>query len=108
MAVLQISYLNIRGQTSLQIGKQLQIEEFLKFSKSDILHLQEAHIETDTFKECNFITSNFSVISNNSTNKYGTACLVKTDLLVENIMMDTGGRIIIFDIAGVTFGNVWY
>ena len=107
MAVLQISYLNIRGQTGLQIGKQLQIEEFLKFSKSDILHLQEAHIETDTFKECNFITSNFSVISNNSTNKYGTACLVKTDLLVENIMMDTGGRIIIFDIAGVTFGNVY-
>ena len=103
METLKTSYVNIRGQTGLQIGKQLQIEEFLKHSKSDILNLQETHIVSDTFSDCHFITSNYSVISNNARNKYGTASLVKSDLMVENIMMDTEGRVIVFEIEGVTF-----
>ena len=107
MSALKISYINIRGQTGLQIEKQLQIEEFLKFSKTDILHLQEAHMDNDTFSECNFLLSNYSIISNNASNKYGTASLVKSDLLVENVMMDTGGRVIVFEIYGVTFGNIY-
>ena len=107
MATLKISYVNIRGQTGLQIEKQLQIEEFLKLNKCDILNLQEAHIETDTFSECDYIVSNYSLISNNSSNKYGTACLVKSDLVVEDVMLDTEGRVIVFEIAGVTFGNVY-
>ena len=108
MSALKISYVNIRGQAGLQIEKQLQIEDFLKDSNSDILHLQEAHIDNDTFGECNFIVSNYSVISNNANNKYGTACLVESDLVVENIMMDTGGRVIVFEISGVIFGNVYF
>ena len=59
---LVISYLNIRGQTGLPIEKQYQIEEFLKQSKSDILHLQEANIDENTFSECNYIEFNFTVL----------------------------------------------
>ena len=105
--ILVISYLNLRGQTGLQIEKQFQVENFIKENNCDILHLQEAQIDENTFRECNFIESNFSVISNNAENKYGTASLVKNDLIVENVMCDTKGRVIIFDIAGVTFGNLY-
>ena len=78
--ILTISYLNIRGQTGFKLDKQFQVEEFLKQSKSDILHLQEIHMEDDSFEQCNYIKSSFSVISNNAVNKYGTASLVKNDL----------------------------
>ena len=106
-SILTISYVNIRGQTGLQVEKQFQIEAFIKINKCDILHLQECHIESDTFSECNFIQSNFTVITNNAQNKYGTASLVKNDLLVENVMYDTDGRLIVFEISGVTFSNVY-
>ena len=90
---LIIGYVNIRGQTGLQIEKQFQIEDFVKSNNCDILHLQEAFINDDTFSECSFILSNYSVIINNATNKYGTASLVKNDLLGENLMADTEGRV---------------
>ena len=106
--ILTISYLNIRGQTGFKLDKQFQVEEFLKQSKSDILHLQEIHMEDDSFEQCNYIKSNFSVISNNAVNKYGTASLVKNDLEYQNILCDTNGRIIVFDISGVTFGNIHF
>ena len=107
MAALKISYLNIRGQTGLQIGKQLQIEEFLKLNKSDILNLQEINLDSDTFSECSYIVSNYTLLSNNASNRYGTACLIRSDLIVEDVMMDTEGRVIVFDVAGVTFGNIY-
>ena len=99
---LTISYLNIRGQTGFHLEKQSQIEEFLRYSQSDIWHIQEAHVGEDTFRECNYIENNYSVISNKATNKYGTASLIKNDLQVENIKCDTGGRVILFEISGVT------
>ena len=105
--LLVISYLNLRGQTGFTVEKQLQVEEFLKFSKSDILHLQESQIETDTFTGCHFIEANFSVITNNAENNYGTASLIKNDLKIDNVIRDTKGRILVFEIAGTTFGNVY-
>ena len=93
--ILTISYLNIKGQTGFKVDKQFQVEDFLKQSKSDILHLQEVNIDDDTFEQCNFIKSNFSVISNNAGNKYGTASLVKNGLEYQNILFDTNGRIIV-------------
>ena len=104
--ILTISYVNIRGQTGLHLDKQLQLEEFIKRSNCDIIHLQEAHIEDDTFCQCYFIESNFSVLINNAENKYGTASLVKNDLVVENVLCDTGGRVLTFDVSGVTFVNI--
>ena len=72
----------------------MQIEDFLHDYDIDILHCQEINIDDDTFNDCNLITSSYNIISNNSTNKYGTASLVKNEYCVENIVMDTTGRII--------------
>ena len=62
--------------------------------------------EDDTFSQCYFIESKFSVLINNAENKYGTASLVKNDLVVENVLCDTGGRVLTFDVSGVTFVNI--
>ena len=68
--ILTITYMNIRGQTGLKIEKQVQIEAFIKQYKVDILHLQEVNIDRDSFSSCDFITSNFNILQNNSINKY--------------------------------------
>ena len=104
---LVISYLNLHGQTGFPVQKQLQVEQFLKYNKCDILHLQEVQIGDETFKECNFIESKYAVVVNNAENYYGTASLIKNDLSVENLLCDTNGRVIIFEIAGITFGNLY-
>ena len=72
--------MNIRAQTGLNHAKQRQIEDFLSANRIDILHLQESHIEDNTFVDCNFISANYDIIANNSLNKFGTASLVKSDL----------------------------
>ena len=75
-SILTVAYMNCRGQTRFNISKQLQIENFLQTYNLDILHLQECQIDDETFTECNFISSNYSLIKNNSHNQYGTASLV--------------------------------
>ena len=85
----------------------MQIEQFIKDNNVDILHLQEVNIENDTFSECNTISSNFNIITNNSQNKYGTASLVKNEFEVKNVAMDKEGRIIIFEVGNLTFGNMY-
>ena len=104
---VSVAYLNCRGQTGLYESKQLQIEKFLQNHNIDILHLQETHLEDETFSGCNYISSNFNIIHNNSITKYGTASLVRSTLEVENIILHESGRLILFDIGGVTFGNVY-
>ena len=105
--LLTVGFINIRGQTGLNLPKQLQIEQFLRNNNLDILHLQEANIEDDTFSECYLISSSYNIIVNNSQNKYGTASLVKTEFDVENLAMDKEGRVIIFEVGGVTCGNLY-
>ena len=61
-------------------------------NQCDILHLQEANIEDETFSSCSFLQSSFNIVENNATNKYGTASLVKTDLKIDNIRCDSEGR----------------
>ena len=104
---LTISYLNVRGQTGLNVEKQLQIERFLKETKTDILHLQETDVDDNTFQECKYISSNFYIVVNNALNKYGTATLIRNNLEAENVSLDTDGRIVIFQISGLTFGNLY-
>ena len=105
--IVNLAYLNCHGQTGLNLSKQLQIEEFLKCYKIDILHLQETFIEEDTFTECKFISSNYDIIYNNSHNKYGTASLIKYSLPPQDIILHQSGRIILFNIGNTTFGNVY-
>ena len=104
---LIVAYLNCHGQTGLDLPKQLQIEEFLKSYKIDILHLQETFIDDNTFAECSFISSSFIIIQNNSHNNFGTASIVRSDLPVDDIILHESGRIIIFNIGNITFGNVY-
>ena len=47
------------------------------------------------------------MVVNNAENYYGTASLIKNDLSVENVLCDINGRVIIFEIAGITFGNLY-
>ena len=105
--ILTVSYMNIHGQTKLPTVKQLQIQDFIKYKNIDILHLQEIEIDENTFSECDYISSYFNIISNNSVNKYGTASIIRSDLDYRNIRCDTSGRAIMFDIGAVTFGNVY-
>ena len=105
--ILTISYMNIHGQSKLPTVKQLQIQDFIKYNKIDILHLQECQIDEETFSTCDFVSSNFNLISNNSENKFGTASLIRTDLDCQNVRCDTAGRGIVFDIADVSFGNFY-
>ena len=105
--ILTIAYLNIRGQSGLPIVKQLQIEAFAKSNNCDIIHLQEAHIESETFSTCDFIGSTYNIIENNSANKYGTASLVKSELTFQNIRNDLEGRVIMFDVGDMTVGNLY-
>ena len=107
-STLTISYINIRGQTGLNYCKQVQIESFIRTYKPDILHLQEINVTSDTFEKCEMINSNYNIISNNAVNKYGTASLVSSELETSNIKFDTDGRIIVFDVNNVTFGNVYF
>ena len=60
--LLTIAYLNIHGQSTMSDAKQVQIEDFLKFNKIDIAHLQETQICDETFSNCNFISSNFNLL----------------------------------------------
>ena len=105
--VITVGYLNCLGQTGFTISKQKQLETFLQNTQIDILHLQETKIEDDTFAECNFIASNYSVLQNNNQNQYGTASLVRNSYFPEDVILHQSGRIIIFNIGNTTFGNVY-
>ena len=73
----------------------------------DILHLQEAQILEDTFDSCDYITSNYSILSNNARNPYGTASLVAMSLEPRYIKFNTQERVIVFYIGDVTFAYVY-
>ena len=60
--ILTTAFINIRGQTGLHLSKQLQIENFIRENRIDILHLQESHIEENTFSECNLIASGYNIV----------------------------------------------
>ena len=105
--VLTIAYVNMHGQSGMSDSKQVQLEDFIKFNRKDIAHLQEAEISDETFTACNFITSSFNLYTNNAENKYGTSSLVKSVYTVENLRQDTACRAIIFDIGQLTFGNLY-
>ena len=86
---INILFLNIQAQTKFELAKQLQLQDLVRKYNIDILQLQEIDIDKDTFEACDFIRTNYNVITNNSDNKYGTASLIKTDLEHRNVRCDT-------------------
>ena len=107
MAKIKIGSLNCHGQSKMSTAKQLFIESILKQSKQDILCLQETFIDDETFENCDYLTANYNIIKNNNINNYGTACLVKNIFNINDIRIDTEGRIIIFNLGDVTITNVY-
>ena len=105
--ILTVAYINIRGQTGLNYAKQCQIESFLVRNKIDVLHLQEINIIEDSFYACNIIQSSYNLLSNNSPTKYGTASLIRSEFIPENILLDSNGRSIIFNIGNITLANLY-
>ena len=103
----KVAFINIRGQTGFNSSKQSQIESFLLRNKIDVLHLQEVNITEDSFSTCNVISSSYNIISNNSPTKYGTASIIRSDLIAENILLDSHGRAIVFNIGGITLANLY-
>ena len=102
------AFMNIRGQTGLTHDKEMQIENFLKIHNIDALHLQETYIDSDSFSKCEYINANYNIWANNSSNKYGTSCIIRSDLNPENFRFDTQGRIQIYDIGNLTIGNIYF
>ena len=107
MYTLTIATMNCHGQTKLEVPKQLYIQNFLLTNKIDILLCQEIKIEENSFNQCNFISSNYSIIKNNSSNHYGTAILIHNNLQINEIKFDTAGRIIIFNTDNITICNAY-
>ena len=71
--------------------------------------MQECQINETSFQNCGFITSNFNIIANNTPNNsgYGTASLIRSDIDFTDVHKDDQGRIIIFNAAGCTWGNIY-
>ena len=59
----KICYLNLRAQTGFGTTKQAQVEHFVKQHMFDILHLQEAQILEYSFETCEYITSNYTILT---------------------------------------------
>ena len=85
MTFLNIAYMNIQGQTGLDFSKQVQIEHFLKTYNIDILHCQEINVVSESFESCDFVLNNFTLISNNANNKYGTCSIISNCLQPTNV-----------------------
>ena len=59
---ITVATLNIQGQSGINEVKQKQIEDFIKFNKIDILHLQEIEVTSRTFEKCRLISSRYNII----------------------------------------------
>ena len=105
---LRLGFMNIHGQSGLTEAKQAQIESFILQHKLDILNLQEINIDSESFKNCSLISSSYNIIPNNAISKYGTASIVRSELIPENITFDFEGRIIVFNNGHLTVGNVYF
>ena len=107
MYSITIATMNCHGQSKLEIPKQLFIQNFLLTNKVDILLCQETKILENTFNQCSFINSNYSIIKNNSTHHFGTSILVHNNIKIDEIKFDTEGRVIIFNSDNITIGNAY-
>ena len=81
---IRLGFMNIHGQSGLTEAKQSQIESFILQHKLDILNLQEINIDSESFKNCSLISSSYNIIPNHAISKYGTASIVRSELISEN------------------------
>ena len=105
--MIRIASINCFRQTGFDDSKQKQLEQFIISKNIDIAFLQEVNIDTETFDNCNFLTSNFYNLSNNNVSGYGTCAIIKNNFSAMNYRKDLDGRIQMFSVANLTFGNCY-
>ena len=88
----------------MSLSKQLLIQDHLRVYKIDILACQEVSVNNDTFNNCDFISANYTLVSNNSHNEFGTLFLIKNNFPINDIYMDTEGRAICINLGDFTVG----
>ena len=59
--ILTIAYINMHGQSNLSESKQLQLEDFIKYNKIDIAHIQETETCNTSLANCSFLSSLFKL-----------------------------------------------
>ena len=106
---LVVASLNIRGQLTLSQARILQLEDFIKHFKIDILNLQETDLKADSFADNNFLFSNFDLLINNSPKKFGVSTLIKNDIAYDNVKIDTEGRVLSYELSDleITGTNIY-
>ena len=106
---LTVGFLNARGQQVFSQAKILQLTDFIKQYKLDIINIQEMHMSEDFFESSDFISQNYDLIYNNAINKFGTAVLISTNIKYSNVCMDQKGRVIIYDLDDleITGANIY-
>ena len=104
---LTLVSINVHGQTGFTLGKQKQIQDCIIQYNADIVACQEINIDDETFGQCLNLTCNYTIVSNNAENGYGTAMFVSNSLNYDNVKRDTSGKIISLDIGNFTMTNVY-
>ena len=99
--------MNLKGQATLDFSKQKAIEEVIRRGNYDIVMMQEIDTKPETFENCDYISSNYTIYSNNARTGYGTATLVSASLTVESERYDEEGRVILLEIGELTVCNVY-
>ena len=109
MEGLKLAYINFKGQTGMVKQKLIQLETLIKAQRLDIINLQEVWVDSKIFLECPLINGNYQILTNNSRNNYGTSTLVSRNLKVDNVKIDSDGRVLIFDLPefNLTIGNTY-
>ena len=79
----------------------------MKLYNVDVLMCQETSVNEDTFNLFDYIKTSFTIISNNAHNEFGTCCIVRNKLKIGDVVFDTEGRIIIFNVGDFTLANVY-
>ena len=68
---MTIAYLNVHGQTGLNLSKEKLIKLLLVKHDMDILNCHETNITEESFKQ-SLIASKYNIIKNNAIHKYGS------------------------------------
>ena len=71
------AFINIHGQLGLTVTKQKQIEDLFRRNSINVLHCQEINIDEESFNQCSYLNSNYTILQNNALNRYGTATIVR-------------------------------
>ena len=105
---LTVCFINIHHQSGLDEAKQMMIENFISTYNIDIANFSEINVRDDTFYTCHYLKTSYTLIRNNASNGYGTASLVKNNLIVSDIQKDNNGRALVFNVNNIlTIWNVY-